>query len=89
MHKAKVIPFPQDSMTPAARFRANIAQWKEAITPALREAAEPQDDLDQRLSSVLATARPKLPEHEAMQALKRLDAKLDQIIYLLRRKGVN
>ena len=89
MSKAKVIPFPQDSMTPAARFRANIDQWKEFITPALREACEPQDDLNQRLRTVLDTAKPKFPEHEAIQALKRFDAKLDQLIYLLRRKGIS
>ncbi len=51
--------------------------------------AEPKPSLEQRVGEILANATPKLPEHEALAALKKLDAKLDQVLYLLRRKGVN
>lgn len=42
-----------------------------------------------RIGDLLQRAKPTIPEHETVTALKAIDAKLDQVLYLLRRKGVN
>jgi hypothetical protein len=46
------------------------------------------NNLPQSISALLATATPRPVDSDSLKALKQLDAKLDQVLYLLRLKGI-
>lgn len=73
-------------LTPAERFASRKEYYRQVITDALLE-HQHQKGTASKVRAIMSESHPALDEHEAVDWMKSVDTKLNQLLNLMQQRG--